>query len=369
MPSRTAWLTSGLPGSLGPTGWLPAQHNRGWTYWDRVGPADRGHWLSAFYAARYRHSDREAWTLRLEAGEISCNGEPLRADRPLAVGDRLAWHRPPWREEAVPANWPVVFDDGDLYVIDKPSGLPVLPGGGWLEHTVLRLLERRFPLVGSRGQVHGVVPRPVHRLGRHTSGLLVCARSTRLRSWLSALLRESTADTLSAVGVVNRADLGQGQPRDWPCRTCLKTYRALTASVPLSLAPGECLEITTPIGRRPHPLLGQIWAAKDSAGGGRSLPAISRVTLLERRGDASLVAVTIGTGRPHQVRIHLASVGAPLLGDPLFLPGGEAHPGRRPGDGGYCLHAHQLRLPLPDGGELELEAPCPVELRREAFKP
>lgn len=362
-------MTDGPPGDPVLTGWLPARLNQGWTYRDRVGPSERGHWLSAFYAARYRHSDREAWMRRLEAGEIRCNGEALRADRPLAEGDRLAWRRPPWLEEAVPASWPVVFDDGDLYVIDKPSGLPVLPGGGWLEHTVLHLLERRFAQAGSGGLAHGGVPRPVHRLGRHTSGLLVCARSPRLRSWLSALLRESTADTLRVVGGEIRSDHDQGRPRDWPCRSCLKTYRALTAPLPLALAPGECLEITTPIGRRPHPLLGQIWATQESAGGGRSLPAISRLTLLERRGDASLVAVTIGTGRPHQIRIHLASVGAPLLGDPLFLSGGDAHPGRRPGDGGYCLHAHQLRLPLPDGGELELEAPCPARLRREAFNP
>ena len=63
-----------------------------------------------------------------------------------------------------------LFDDGDLLVIDKPSGLPVLPAGGWLEHTVLRLLERHH-----RGDPAGL-PRPVHRLGRFTSGLIVCAR-------------------------------------------------------------------------------------------------------------------------------------------------------------------------------------------------
>jgi 23S rRNA pseudouridine1911/1915/1917 synthase len=350
-------LTSWPTGSTCPPGWLPAALNGGWIYKDRVGPADRTLWLSEFYASRYRHSDRDVWRRRLETGEIRLNGGGLKSDGPLAVGDRLAWHRPPWQEEAVPGSWRVVFDDGDLYVIDKPSGLPVLPGGGWLEHTLLRLLQCRLSEGGSGGGAQGGAPQPVHRLGRHTTGLLVCARTPGMRSWLSALLRESTAAALCVAGGQDLAG-----HREMPPGLCRKTYRALTTPFPFDLAPGESFEITTPIRRNPHPHLGQIWSGSAPADGERGLPAISRITLLERRNDASLVDVTIGSGRPHQIRIHLASIGAPLLRDPLFLPGGEARPGMRPGDGGYLLHAHQIRLPMPDGGELELEAPCPPEL-------
>ena len=94
----------------------------------------------------------------------------------------------------MPAQLPVHFDDGDLLVLDKPSGLPVLPAGGWLEHTLLRLLERRH------GGDPAGIPRPVHRLGRFTSGLLVCARQPASRAWLSAQLRESTGARLTADG-------------------------------------------------------------------------------------------------------------------------------------------------------------------------
>jgi hypothetical protein len=94
----------------------------------------------------------------------------------------------------VPADFQVVYDDGDLQVIDKPAGLPVLPAGGWLEHTLLRLLERRHRGAGV------AIPRPVHRLGRYTSGLLVCARQPQTRAWLSASLRESTAAGLASAG-------------------------------------------------------------------------------------------------------------------------------------------------------------------------
>ena len=83
--------------------------------------------MVAFYAGRYGHSSPEAWERRLAAGELSRNGLLLRADAVLAGGDRLVWRRPPWPEPAVPAAWGVIHDDGDLLVIDKPSGLPVLP--------------------------------------------------------------------------------------------------------------------------------------------------------------------------------------------------------------------------------------------------
>ncbi|MEA5413117.1 tetraacyldisaccharide 4'-kinase, partial [Synechococcus sp. BA-120 BA3] len=109
-----------------PPGWLPSRPNGGWAYRDRIPVARAGLGVVAFYAGRYGHSSAEAWERRLAAGEISRNGVPLRADAVLVGGDRLVWQRPPWPEPAVPAHWGVIHDDGDLLVIDKPSGLPVL---------------------------------------------------------------------------------------------------------------------------------------------------------------------------------------------------------------------------------------------------
>ena len=366
-------------------GWLPEAPNQGWTYRDRVPPEQAGMTASAVYASRHRHSDRATWLERLALGEIRRNGQVLLEDALLDAGDRLAWHRPPWLEGAVPATWAVVYDDGDLHVIDKPSGLPVLPAGGWLEHTVLRLLERRH---GGEG---AGIPRPVHRLGRFTSGLLVCARRPQTRAWLSARLRESTAAGLGntaaaqetatpqetevpnagasdgwdravrADGAFNpEGDGGVGGEGDLagPAAEggCRKLYRALLVPGVLALEPGESLPISTPIGRRPHPQLGQIWCAADGSHGG-DLAARSTLTLEERAAGADLVQVAIASGRPHQIRIHCAVVGAPLLGDPLYGPGGLATPAARPGDGGYRLQAWRLSLERPGGGRLELEAP------------
>lgn len=326
-----------------------AAFNGGHAYRDTVRVAHPR--VSSFYATRYGHSPAALWLERLAAGEIVRNGQRLRVDAVLQPGDQLVWHRPPWLEPAVPDLPCPLFDDGDLLVLSKPAGLPVLPAGGYLEHTALRLLEgqvRQGRLDGRAG-----VPRPVHRLGRFTSGLLVCARRRASRAWLSALLRESTAAASSA----GPQELAAQVPV--PCR---KLYRALAGPWPMAgpgaLAPGESLGITTPIGRRPHPRLGEVWAA----GGHEPLPALTTVTLLERRTHGCLLEAAIGTGRPHQIRIHLAAIGAPLLGDPLYRPGGGVNPEALPGDPGYRLHAHRFTLPWPPGQRLVLEAPPPPEL-------
>ncbi len=325
-------------------GWLPAGFNDGWSYRDRIAAAQAGQGVVAYYAGRWSQVSLQEWQRRLAAGEISRNGEPLENDAPLRCGDRLVWRRPPWREEAVPAAWGVIHDDGDLLVIDKPRGLPVLPAGGFLEHTLLRMLERQVAAQASAAPV----PRPVHRLGRFTSGLLVCARRSPTRAWLSARLRESTGTAADEPGA----------------GACRKQYRALVVPGVLDLAPGESRPITTPIGGQPHGRLGRIWCAHQGG-----LPARSRLTLLEHGLRGDLVQVEIATGRPHQIRIHCAAIGAPLLDDPLYLPGGGARPDALPGEGGYRLHAHRLALALPSGGLLNLEAPLPADLHGQGEGP
>jgi len=314
--------------------WLPAAFNQGHAYRDRVDrPASS---IAGFYAERYRHSNQAVWMERLAAGEVWCNGQQLRADAPLSAGDRLVWHRPPWQEAAVPvlSERSIVFDDGDLLVLNKPSGLPVLPAGGFLEHTLLTQLQGWAPEA-----------RPVHRLGRFTSGLLVCARRPSTRAWLSAQLRESTSAAADSAA----------------SHACRKLYRALTQPLPRAWAIGETSVISAAIGRRPHPLLGQIWCAADP-GDAAALPSRSELTLVERRSDSCLVDLAIATGRPHQIRIHTAAIGAPLLGDPLYRAGGSADPAVLPGKGGYHLHAHRLNLQLQNGESLKLQAPLPCSL-------
>jgi len=287
--------------------------NQGWIYQDRV--QTDGETLLEFYVRRYRHSDGATWAERIDQGQIRWNGQLAQPAQILSRGDQLTYQRPPWSEPTVPLDFTILHEDPDLWVIVKPSGLPVLPGGGFVEHTLLGQLRLRYPTD---------TPLPIHRLGRGTSGLMVLARTSQARAHLSAQLRHSQME---------------------------KIYRALVVGHP----PSDSFSIATPIGPVPHPRLGQIHAHSLS---GR--PALSQVHVLERRTTTSLLAVQIPTGRPHQIRIHLASIGHPLWHDPLYQNGGLPHPEHTPGDLGYLLHAHQLRLIHPTtGAALGFESPPP----------
>jgi 23S rRNA pseudouridine1911/1915/1917 synthase len=116
-------------------------------------------------------------------------------------------------------------------------------------------------------------------------------------------------------------------------------------------------EILTPISLVPHPRIGSVWAANP---GGK--PSKSLAKVVSRTTSTTTFEVRLCSGRAHQIRIHLASIGHPLVGDPLYDVTGqplEHHPGL-PGDGGYLLHAQSLKFPHPITGEqIHLEAPLP----------
>ena len=230
----------------------------------------------------------------------------------------MTWNRPPWDEPQVPTNFAIVFEDNSIVVVNKPSGLPTMPAGGFLDHTLLALIRQNYPGAS-----------PLHRLGRHTSGLVVFARTRGAASHLA---------------------------RSWRDHDVKKTYRALG----LGSTRTEVFVIDVPIGPVPHPLLGTVQAARD---GGK--PSHSVAVVLEQRHDQTLFRVDITTGRPHQIRIHMAYAGHPLIGDPLYETGGELkrHPGL-PGDGGYLLHAEKLQFTHPVTGErMSVTATPPPELQ------
>lgn len=289
--------------------------NQGWIYRDRVPRDAVGQTLLEYYAQRYLHSSRDEWQQRILAGQITVEDELTHPDQSLKLGQKLAYHRPPWQEPEVPLTFTVLYEDADLLAISKPSGLPVLPGGGFVEHTLLHQLQRCYP---------NYPPSPVHRLGRGTSGVMLWARSSLAKSVLSRQLRESTLNSKSTIRLVE------------------KTYRTLIGPSHLP----ETFVLTTPIGRVPYPGLGNVYAAASTGKLARSEGLV-----LRRSESQTLLEVTIQTGRPHQIRIHLAAAGYPLLGDPLYAPGGlpysvtDTHQKLpTPGDCGYWLHAYRLRF-------------------------
>ena len=293
--------------------------NEGFEYRERVGTGVSGLSVVSYLAGRYLHSTPAAWRERIASGQVLLDGAPALPETLLRAGQVLIWRRPPWQEPAAPLSYAVLFRDDHLLAVLKPSGLPTVPGGGFLEHTLLHQVRRRHPGAS-----------PLHRLGRATTGVVLFARTEMAARALAGAWR-------------------RGEVR--------KVYRALVGGLPRE----DRFSVEAPIGRVPHRLLGSVHAA---CAGGK--PSFSRVTVLERREDASLVEVEITTGRPHQIRIHLAAAGHPLAGDPLYGPGGlpREETGALPGDSGYLLHARLLGFRHPGTDEpVEVEAAAPPSLR------
>ena len=292
--------------------------NAGFAYSEQIGRDGEGRTVLAHLSLRYRHSTASAWRERLEAGEVRLGGSPARADDRLRAGQTLVWNRPPWEEPPVPLAFAVVHLDAHLLAVGKPRGLPSLPNGGFLTHTLLHLVRRRWPEAT-----------PMHRLGRGTSGLLLFTRTEEARRAVAAAWRDGGIE---------------------------KEYRALLRGAP----DREAFTVDAAIGRVPHPRLGHVWAAST---GGKA--AVSHIRVRAIRGANAVADVRIDTGRPHQIRIHAAAAGFPLVGDPLYGPGGvPVEDPALPGEGGYRLHAYRLSLVHPVGGRrLQLECAPPPELR------
>jgi 23S rRNA pseudouridine1911/1915/1917 synthase len=288
--------------------------NRGYAYTTIIGSKHHGQTLLSHLASLYPHSTARAWQGRLDDGEVTLDGVTATGSEPVAAGQTLIWNRPPWMEPVVPERFEVLFEDAHLLAVNKPSGLPTLPGGGFMENTLLRLVQKRTPNAN-----------PVHRLGRATSGIVLFAKTPQAACNLSA---------------------------NWNTTRIQKIYRALAQNV----ARQDVYEILTPIGLVPHPLIGSVWAASPS---GKASSSLAKV--ISRTGSTTTFEVKLNSGRPHQIRIHLASIGHPLVGDPLYGFTGQLEIlGGLPGDGGYFLHAQYLRFLHPITGEaINLEAGLP----------
>jgi len=293
--------------------------NEGCEYREQLGPEADGRTLLAYLSRSYSHSSETEWAERIASGHVLVDSLPARSESILQRGGELVWKRPPWTEPEAPASFSVLYEDEDLLAVAKPAGLPTLPGANFLKTTLLHLVRAYAPDAA-----------PLHRLGRWTSGIVLCAQNPH------------SAATMM---------------RQWSMKEVGKRYRALASGLPER----DMMTITTPIGTVPHSLLGSIHAADP-----KGKHSLSQVTVLERRADSFLCDVRIATGRPHQIRIHLAAAGHPLKDDPLYVAGGLPAPDSHvlPGDPGYHLHAAELSFRHPNTGrELVIECEPPQLLR------
>uniref|UniRef100_A0A7C9DP48 Pseudouridine synthase RsuA/RluA-like domain-containing protein n=1 Tax=Opuntia streptacantha TaxID=393608 RepID=A0A7C9DP48_OPUST len=346
------------------------EFNEGLTYHDVVSSSDSGLSLIEFYSTKHKSSaPLQGWLLRIQNGQVMIDGETVTdPNLILRDGSELVYHRLPWKEPEAPYLLEVLYKDDDMIALNKPAGLQVLPGGLFQQRTVLTQLQwhANKNTIYPAQEVH---PVPVHRLGRGTSGVLLCAKTKRAKSCLAAYFADGT---LSVRGKRDmHSDLGVE-------RRITKIYRALVKGI---IDMNEVV-IDQPIGTMRYPGVARgLYVALASG-----KPALSKVRVLERdvKKDQTLVQVEIQSGRPHQIRIHLSFIGHPLLGDPLYVAGGQPNcfgselvdgsfaedggyqrPAKPvPGDCGYHLHAHEVTLSHPTTNEvIKIIAPLPSMLQ------
>ena len=255
----------------------------------------------------------------VDEGQILLNGAIPKASRRLRSGDCISVTVPPPRPvdlapEEIPLN--IVYQDGELLVVDKPAGLTVHPAPGHPSHTLVNALLALCPdLKGIGGELR---PGIVHRLDKDTSGLMVVAKSSDAHLGLTNQIKE---------------------------RTLHKGYLALSRG---KVEPAEGI-IEAPIGRDPR-------NRKRMAVVQRGRNARTTYMVRQYYGKHSLIDVFPETGRTHQIRVHFASMGHPLVGDAVY-GGGSSLLGRQ------FLHANLLGFRHPITDEyLEFTSPLPGDL-------
>lgn len=262
----------------------------------------------------------------IEQGHILVNGAKTKASRKLNINDSITIELPaaPQHLIAEPISLSIIYQDEDILVIDKPPGLVVHPGPGHPSHTVVNAILDYCPeLVRSTDLIR---PGIVHRLDKDTSGLMVIAKNDSVRKFLSDQFRSRTVKRGYLVLV-----------RGW-------------------LSPKEGM-IEAPIGRDPHNRQRMAVVAMGKE-------ASTKYQVREYLGDYTLIEAFPITGRTHQIRLHFAAIGFPVVGDLVygakFRHDLSAFWVKR-----HFVHAYLLSFQLPYGkGYREFKSPLPMDLRQ-----
>lgn len=258
----------------------------------------------------------------IEDGSVTVSGKACAKSLKPKVGERVCVILPPLREcEALPQDIPVeiAYEDDDLLVVNKPRGMVVHPAPGNPDGTLVNALL--YHCKGRLSGINGVIrPGIVHRIDKDTSGLLMVAKNDDAHISLAAQIKEH-----SFTRVYNAIVCGN--------------IREDSGTVDL------------PIGR--HPKDRKKMAVTDK----NSRNAVTHFRVLERFGDFTFLELKLETGRTHQIRVHMSHKGHPVLGDPLYAPGGGKN---RFGLSGQCLHAKTVGFVHPKSSDyLEFTSELP----------
>ena len=290
----------------------------------RASEESKNQWLDAFLASSLDGLTRSQATRLIESGEVAVNGRAVSKSYKLAGGEDIAVTLPePEPVEAVPQDIPldVVYEDADVIVVNKPSGMVVHPAPGHPDGTLVNALL--YHCAGTLSGVGGALrPGIVHRIDRDTSGLIIAAKNDAAHQYLSAQLADHTlARTYECIVVgALREDRG-------------------TVDAPIARHPTDRKRMAVVTGGR---------------------EAVTHWEVIARYPGYTHVRCRLETGRTHQIRVHMAYIGHPILGDTVYGAKKEV-----PGLTGQCLHAVGLRFLHPRTHEvMELSCPLPEEFTR-----
>jgi 23S rRNA pseudouridine1911/1915/1917 synthase len=290
-------------------------------------PIDAGKRLDHLLHERLPEFSRSRIQAWIKDGRAPVNGAAVRASYLVRAGDSIEVEpaeAPPLHAspEAIPLD--VLYEDEDVVAIDKPAGMVVHAGAGNHAGTLVNALLHRFAALSGVGGA--LRPGIVHRLDRYTSGVLLVARNDAAHRNLAA---------------------------QFSARQVEKTYLALVHG-----------SVAQPSGRIERPIARDpIHRTRMTSRLAQGRAAWSEYRVLRRFERFTLLEVKIGTGRTHQIRVHLSSIGHPVVGDKLYgAP--EVVPGADP-LARYFLHAHRIRFRKPSNSEeMQITSPLPLELER-----
>ncbi len=286
----------------------------------RVPPAAAGARLDRFLAEAPGVGTRSQAKRLIDAGRVRVDGAPRKGAYALRAGARVevALFSPEPTDvapEALPLD--ILYEDDDVLAVDKPPGMVVHPAPGARRGTLVNALAHRYGAGAGAPERAGIV----HRLDRDTSGVLLVARTTAALEALARQFRERTVEKQYIAVVCGRLS-------------------------------GTSGIIDRPIGRHPRE------RKRMSVRTRRGRAAVTRWTVLERFAATTLVRLRPETGRTHQLRVHLAAAGHPIVGDAVY--------GGRRGDPAFprqALHAQQIRFAHPRTGvAVTVRAPLPADL-------
>ncbi len=276
--------------------------------------------LDAFVAQQVENLTRSAAQKLIEAGLVTRNGRVGRKNDKLCVGDRISCTFPePTAVDITPTEMSldIVYEDDDVLVINKPKGLVVHPAAGHHDDTLVNglLYAMGDELSGINGELR---PGIVHRIDKDTSGLLAVAKNDRAHVFLASQLKDHSMH---------------------------RVYEAIVCGT----LRDDRGTVDAPIGRHPSDRKKMCVTQRNSK------PAVTHWEVVRRYRGYTHIRCTLETGRTHQIRVHMAHIGHPILGDTVY-----GHKKPELGQDSQCLHAGTLCFSHPaDGRPVIVHAPLP----------